>query len=316
MYKYNIYGYIFESDIELSECEPADANLPAEIRIVRGDFTEEMKSLEEDGKKFFLEQGREGEPNTYQIKTENGYVKYLFNIGYFKNEGSDLILYQPKKSVYDIDFRQWLICYATVVSLIVKKEAIIHCAGLLTPDTNEGIIICGDSGAGKSTITDSLMKKGLLFISDDSVRAGIEDGKAKIYGSTLQKRLCVDVVEREDYDTNGLIRHFDGLRDKWFRDMKDEYYGGKPHDFTKMFFLTVSDGDEVEVKEVTGPEKIGRLTRAFYKADTYKAEGMSPELFSKLANIAKDIRIFIVSRPQNRMTVDEITEKIYSLIVQ
>lgn len=316
MFKYKIFGYIYESDMELPECEPADESLKADVRIVRRDFSREMEELEKDWDNDFPDKKPEERPNSFADKIGNVYIKYHFFAGYFKNSGPDLIEYHPRYSVEDVSFRQWLLCYSMTIPMIIRKEAIIHCAGLLVPGTDDAVLVCGDSGAGKSTISDALMERGLLFVSDDTVRVDMVGGTPKIFGSNLQKRLCNDVVERNGYDTTGMVRRIEGARDKWYKNMGEEYHGNVPRNFKKMFILTLSDDEEVKIREATGIEKVSRITHAFYRTDIYQAEGMSPEFFTKLANIAKNVRIYVVSRPRNKMTVDEITEKIYSMIYE
>lgn len=311
MYRYKIYGVIFDSDIELQECEAVKPDTPYEVTIRYGelsDMVSDMEKIRASG----IRKNAKGETASRYIKREgNTYYNCVVDVGYYKVTEGKLIEYRACNSAEDHLFRQWLLCYAVTVAMIQRKSVIAHCAGLLVPDSDKAIIVCGDSGAGKSTISDALMKRGLQFISDDSVRLDVIEGEAKVIGSYRQRRFCTDVVEREGYDLSEFTKLSEGSRIKWMKIVGDGYMGDKPHRFYKMFFLSLSDTDKVEVKQVCGYEKIPTLMRALYKTDVYKSEGLSPDLFQKMANIMKDTDVYVISRPSQGITIDEITDFIY-----
>ncbi|MBR5994197.1 MAG: hypothetical protein IK018_10360 [Lachnospiraceae bacterium] len=314
MYKYRAYGLVFESDVELDECEPIDAGVPADVTIRYSDLQDMVDELGACEGVMSKRLSPDGEaPSRFTKNVGNAFYAYLVGELYIKVSNWNLIEYKPLIDVESMDFHQWMLCYVMTIALIKKHEIIIHCAGLLVPGTDNAVLVCGDSGAGKSTISDALLDRGMLFVSDDSVRVGLENGEAKVYGSYRQRRLCEDVVERCGYDKD-LLRYFeDGFKKKWALIVRDGYYGGTPHKLKYLFFLSLKEDGELEFKEVSGADKIKQIMRALYKRDVYKSEGLSTELFIKFANIAKDVKVYRIERPINGMTVDTITDTIMKL---
>jgi len=229
---------------------------------------------------------------------------------YVRIVGDNVIEYRNITDTDDVVFHQWMLCYAMTLALIRMHKIIIHCAGLLIPGTDDAVLVCGESGAGKSTISDALMNRGMLFVSDDSVRISGENGVSLVYGSYRQRRLCEDVINREGYDRSKLSHYVEGDREKWAVNMEKGYYGDKPHKLKYLFFLSLKEGDEVSFNEVTGPGKITQIMRALYKAKAYRREGMPPNLLVEFAAIAKDVRVIMIERPIGKNTVDTIVERI------
>ncbi|SCX18119.1 hypothetical protein SAMN02910339_02533 [Lachnospiraceae bacterium YSD2013] len=311
MYKYRIYGMTFETDIELCECEKADDCERVDV-IVRQSDLQDMVDEIGDREKAIAEQLQPDEPlpSKYTKKDKETYSSYIVGMIYVRIIGDSIIEYRAVRDTNDIVFHQWLLCYAMTLALIRRHEIILHCAGLLIPNSDDTILVCGDSGAGKSTVSNALLNKGLLFVSDDSVRVATVDGEAKVYGSCMQRRLCEDVVESGRYDKSVLEHFEENNKKKWVVNMGSEYYGGVPHTLKSIFFLSLKQTGDPAIKEVCGAQKITQIMRCLYKIGAYKDEGLTTELFMKFTAIAKDVRVFIIERPEDKMTVEAITKMI------
>lgn len=309
MYKYRIYGLIFETDIPFPECESVSDEYAADVTVRYNALQEMVDELNAYLTKKAAEPGAKL-PTSFTRKGKDVYCSYIVDILYVRITGNNLVEYRAVKDTDDMVFRQWMLCYAMTLALIKKHEIILHCAGLLIPGTDDAVLVCGDSGAGKSTTSNALLDRGLLFVSDDSVRVAAEDGQPKVFGSCMQRRLCMDIVENEAYDKSMLSFFKEGEREKWVVNMGDQYYGGVPHRLKNIFFLTLKEKGDVTFTEITGAAKVTHIMRALYKTGAYKDEGLTSELFIKIANIAKDINFFIVERPAEGMTVDAITDRI------
>ena len=311
MYKYKIYGLIFETDIEFSECERIETHESAVVTIKSNELSEMVRDVGLQEETFSKMLSPDDEmPSKYSKKEGDIYYSYIVGTVYLKITGDSLVEYKAVRPVDDIVFRQWMLCYAMTLALIKKHEIILHCAGLLVPETDDAILVCGDSGAGKSTISNALLDKGLLFVSDDSVRVAASNGEAKVYGSYMQRRLCEDVIERDHYDKSKLEYFEENDRHKWVVNMGADYYGGAPHKLKCLFFLKLKETGDATISEVKGAEKITQIMRCLYKTGAYKAEGLTTELFVKFATIAKDVRVFVIERPTDKMTIDTITKLI------
>lgn len=317
MYKYKIYGIIFESDIELPECEGGfDAEKP-EAFIKQSDLSnliDDVNSIINSGN---AKRGPNGELPTRYVKWENGsLLACVLGIGCFRVSGAKLIEYHPISPAGEALFHQWMLAFAITVILIQRYEVVLHGAGLLVPGTDDAIVVCGESGAGKSTISDALLNKGLLFVSDDSIRLSMIDGEAKVIGSYMQRRLCTDVVDNGDYDKSELSLYSEGTVKKYMKIMEGQYYGNVPHKLKDIFVLYKYDGDEVKILEVTGADKVKEIMSQLYKVSVYAGLDNKTAIYMKAISIASKIRVYRVYRPNEGMTVDEITNGVYNIILE
>ena len=186
MYKYRIYGLIFDTDLELPECERVEKSISADVLVRYNslqDMIDDIGAQEEKNRKRL---GPDSEmPSQYSKTDKDVYYSYIVGIVYLKITGDHLIEYRAVDSIDNILFRQWMLCYAMTLVLIKRREIILHCAGLLVPGTEDAFLVCGDSGAGKSTVSNALLDSGFQFISDDSVRVSVEEGVPEVYGSCM-----------------------------------------------------------------------------------------------------------------------------------
>lgn len=315
MYKYLVYGIIAESDIKLPECEAVAVDEPAEITIRAASFGDVLKKLEELDRGYLESRGPDCIlPSRYDRQNEDEIFVFLRKAGCFRASGTGLLEYEALIDTESNLFHQWLLCLGITLVMIRRKIPVLHGASMLVPGTDKAIIISGDSGAGKSTISNALLGRGLLFISDDSIGLDRTDGKVVITGSYPQRRICADVAEQED--VSGAEFYEEGFKQKWLFDMNESYYGGTPHSFDKLFILTVGDSSRVTVREVTGIEKLKTITECLYKYTYYRAQGMPKEMLDLMLAAIGQAKFYVVERPSEGNTVDEITELIYRMSVE
>lgn len=315
MYKYKIYGIIFESDLELPECESAGDNCEAEIVIKNSELEEIEKvvNLLVDAKKKNIKPGEEM-PSKYVKGTDGIYSSCIVDIGYFKISNANLIEYRSLVPANEALFHQWILAYATTIALIQRQEIILHGAGLLVPGTNNAFVVCGESGAGKSTISDALLNRGFLFVADDSVRVADYEGVTCVYGSNMQRRLCTDVIERESYEKDELDFLREGTKEKYLKNMGNEYFGNEPRLLTSIFILTKRDCENVEIEEIIGAGKINAIVSQLYKKDVYSDLREKEQILIKILKVASVVKAYRITRPIEGMTVQEVTDAIFSVV--
>ena len=81
--------------------------------------------------------------------------------------------------------------------MLQRKMVAIH-GGVIEMD-NKAVIFTGDRGAGKSTLTTALRRKGYKFISDDVAGIKIDKVPYVMPGFPYQK-LCESAMDNFEYD--------------------------------------------------------------------------------------------------------------------
>lgn len=307
MGRYYLYGCVCSSDIELYECQEADASGQPEFTIEKAELEGELAKIAEIKKKSEAEGSND---RYFRLNYDGRNVLYIEQMGCICVEADDKIGYNVKDTS-DPVFHQWLLCWAATTIIIRKQTLVLHGAGLLVPGTDDAIVLSGVSGAGKSTIANELLKAGMGFISDDSVRISPIDGDMKVIGSYKQRRLCTDVVNPDEYDMSKLRFYEEGKKTKWMMNVEEGYFGNEPHHFSKLVILEQDDSlTEPEIVEIRGGEMLQQLFSCLYKYKTYQAMGFSKKLFMEGLQAASQIGIFVVRRSFATCTSKQVAELI------
>lgn len=302
MYKYREFGFNIESDIELPSTPTANFEDEADISIIKGDFSEELlrsldKIKEEDGLLYSIEEGK-------IIALHKQYGVFICS------EGSKLEYYLiPGCSIER--FLIFINCYGLGYLMIQRKEIAIH--GSAATWNGKGIIVTGVSGAGKSSITEELLRRGCGFLSDDLVRITNEDGINKICPANPCRKLCRDTAEKYGYDVNLMTHVIDEERDKYYINEDENYV----NDNTKAYVcinLLVGDVEKPEIEEIQGGEKVKLILNNLFRADVYHYYGNEPMLFLAISKLASNIKMYKITRPAMGYTIAERADMILQIV--
>ena len=161
-YFYRIYGLRVQSQIPFSEAVPETAG-EAEVKIVFGRMPD-----------FLLEAGQKG----YGTWT-NGFVSAWFRIRDGTQvyvEGGSRITVELSEEPQLLVITSLLLSAGMALVCLQRGEPFFHGSALYTGE--QAILLCGESGAGKSTVAMELLQRKLGFLADDTVRVHPEIGRA------------------------------------------------------------------------------------------------------------------------------------------
>lgn len=242
-------------------------------------------------------------------------ILYYTNVGLFRITKGELIEYNAFIDSESPVFRQWLLGMAIAIATIQREGILLHGAALLMPESEEAFVVCGASGAGKSTISHELLKNGCRFMADDVAALEFIQDKLYVHGAYPTRRLCADMIAKDSIDPASLTEVIDGGRQKFILDMSKSYYGDKPRALKAIFMLNVSkECDQVRVAPYAGTHKLQHILYHLYKRTSYQSIGMTPKLMSECLKIASAIPVYEVTRPDGVDTVDEIVSEIMDLM--
>jgi serine kinase of HPr protein (carbohydrate metabolism regulator) len=161
----------------------------------------------------------------------------------------------------------------------------------------KGIMLCGDSGVGKSCLTASFVIDGYAFLTDDVTPILISKNKPFIWTMSDRIKLWDDSLKQLKQDREGLH--------KINPELEKFYYPLKPYkDSTYMlhhiFLIEIHEKSTILFQEITGAEKVIALRKEIYRLEYI--QGM-PEnegfYFKNLAEVSKNIKITKLFRPKN-----------------
>ncbi len=297
-YFYRIYGLRVQSQIPFSEAAPDTAG-DAEVRIVFGRIPD-----------FLRKAGQKG----YGTWT-NGFTSAWFRV----RDGTQVYVENGSRITVELSeeprmlFITSLLLSAGMALICLQRgDPFFHGSALQTGE--QAILLCGESGAGKSTVAMELLERKLGFLADDTVR--VHPGTAGMLAepSYPQQKLCRDMALKCGKPLEELI-YIDEERDKYAWRRQDRYV--KRALLLGKIFLLRKDGtqtpqrDPVRIRRITGKEALETLSAQLYLADTYRySTGIPFPLMEQLIRIAEQAGIYEVTRPADGDTLHEVVTKI------
>ena len=296
-YYYKVYGLILESEIcipELLSVEPGNYNNSVYIKY--SNMPQRIKNEVNEKRKFNFD------------KKESWFL--IDNIAIFRVcNGNEITIESLGGSKEKI--KAFILGSSLGCILIQRNIPAIHGGTIISND--KAIIITGDMGAGKSTLTSSLRMNGYKFLSDDVSAINLYDDYAVVKAAYPQQKLCRDCVIRLGLNIDELKPIEDG-RDKFAVLCKDQFEEDDKV-LHSVFYIDVNEEiQDINIHEIKGIEKVKLLIKNIYRIDIAAEMGLEGEYFNNIIKTAKHIKFYRIERPKDILCIDEEVELVKSKI--
>ncbi len=292
MYYYLAYGLKIKSEIFFPELFPLHETIDFEIELLLGNVP--------------LHQQEEIGSSERQIYIDDkSYKLVLPGIASYWAESGSRIVVQLQESADQSTVR--LFCLSNVFAAILfqRKQIPLHAAALKVD--NRLVLLCGYSGAGKSTLLASLMSRGFTLFSDD-VCVPVSDTSEGIF---MHSSYPMMKFWKDTYTAFSFL----GIPDIQLRPGLDKagfYFHDKfetnPYKPNVVFFIEKSPADsEVRIREVQGAELFQKLESNAYRGEFLGSIDLRQEHFKLFADLANQVKGYLVVRPEGLYSVEEIT---------
>jgi hypothetical protein len=197
--------------------------------------------------------------------------------------------------------QRFVLFYCLPAALIQRGQLALHANAVATPAG--AVVIAGSSGAGKSTLLAALLKKGGAMLSDDvTVMSTRRNGRPSVEAGFPLYRLCGDALEQIGPAADR-ITALGGPRAKFAVRAPASDFQAKAVPLQAIYFLSVHEGDSVEVEPVQGIDKLFLLEDQSYAPLSLRN---FPRQILLLTDIVGQVPVFRVRRPRAHQTVDEL----------
>ena len=160
---------------------------------------------------------------------------------------------------------------------------------------NRGIMICGESGAGKSSLTASFCLHGADFLTDDVTPIVFTDGMPAIWVMSDRIKLHRDSLEQLKQKTEGLTQLGPDWA-KYYFPMESSREDTVP--VHHIFVLDIHHEPDVCIKPLAGIEKFSALRNELYRAEYLRGMPESEANYLKqLILMSQRVSVTKVSRP-------------------
>lgn len=184
----------------------------------------------------------------------------------------------------------------SVYGAILHQRKVIPLHGSSFRYRGLGIMICGDTGAGKSSLTASFCINGAEFLTDDVTPVLLKSGTPYIWAMSDRMKLWRDTLVQLGREEDELHRIHPEM-EKFFYTMNTA--AGNIFRLDQICILMVKETKTVEFEELTGSSKFSALRNEIYRPEYLN--GMpdnAPVYFGYLIDISNNVRVTKVSRPE------------------
>jgi len=292
MKQYNAYDLCVHSQLDIPEFHDQEEDTPADVTI---QFSEVAPELEGTPFKHAIWQALPG--------------KFLIDIPdiarYFVKDGQEIHIHRHG-SVSDRDVRNFMLGSAFAALLKQRLYLPIHASSVATD--KGGIFFLGRSGAGKSTLMAAMQQNGCRMLSDDITALRGDNGDPlQILPAFARTRLWSDSAQKLEFTPTKSMR----IRSEVEKfSMPMENFCKTPTPVWKGFILGVGSKETVGLEAIDQITAFRHLTRLTYRSNFMKGLGLKQVQFDLASRLARDTKMFIISRPLDKFLLNELIDKI------
>ena len=295
LYKYCVYDLVIESEIEIPKLDKLLLeNQPTDIKI-------EIGKLPEISEKVIIE-------NSYSKVAKHEYLCEVKDVAsFYVGYGSRIVIQICEDADMEVVYL-FLLGHVLGVLLGQRELVAIHSSSVVI--NGNAVLICGFSGAGKSTTSAILTERGYKLLADDIsvIKVGEQDQKVRTYRGFPEQKLCPDVVKRLKINTKGM-KHITYQKEKYHA-INLERFAYKPTLVKGIFEIRKSKENHLKVIEVLGRNKLASIVNNIFLRKIKYFAGGTNQYMNDLIRIAQEVPYFIIERPEEGFSGDEIADYI------
>ncbi len=286
---YKIFNLVLASQIECPELISIDAQ-NADITVFIGNVPKNLQYIERQ------EENR-------QINSTQLLFKVKDVANFLVENGCKITICPAVSSTPSHLIRLFLLGSALGAAQHQRNRLTLHASAL--SNGTDAIIICGRSGAGKSTAANQLIQHGYQLISDDLAVIDFKNKDAWVMPAYPQSKVWADTARKLNIKTNGLKRVREGL-DKFAYPLQKQFYS-EPCKISKVVVLEKSTIDSPRKLTLKPVEKIFFLKKYTYKKKFLNLDQLH-ENFKWCAKLIGLVPIVKLERPEIKNSLDKVKQ--------
>jgi hypothetical protein len=229
---------------------------------------------------------------TWQINQDE-FAMQIDGVGSFYACNGNEVEYVPAEGATKESVELFL--NGSVYGAILHQRNILPLHGSSFIWKDQGVMICGDSGAGKSALTAAFCMNGGQFLTDDVSPVVFDNGRPSVMPRSDRIKLWNDSLDQLKSDKKGLKSVRPG-EEKYYFPVNKRYNLSYP--LHKIIIIQTSDKNVVTARVLKGPESFEAVRNEVYRWE-YLGAMLRTEIgyLDKLLIISKTVKVSKVSRP-------------------
>ena len=296
MYQYRLYGLRIITDLEFPQLVAEQDYMPdvPEIRVEACEVPERIRQIT-DRKYEFGEKISWLSNNTTWLLVENGE-----KIGYCLTGGG-----------HPSYLQSYILGFGMAMLAMQRGMLAIHCSAVA--DEQGAVLIAGESGAGKSTVTTAFLEKGYRLMADDMAFVETASKAPTMARPAFPfQKLCRNVALEKGFQLEDLI-YINEEKDKFLVPYRGEF-SVEAVPVKAFIMLGVTEGQEVSAQEIKGFERFYIYANNLFLRHFLKGEKYSPAIGQKCLEMAATVPTYCIGRPKDSDTTGRVIEEVFKCI--
>jgi len=214
-------------------------------------------------------------------------------VGSFYACNGDQIEYSPHAKADDASLELYL--NGSVYGAILHQRHILPLHGSSFIFNGSGVMFCGDSGAGKSSLTTSFCLNGAAFLTDDVTPIIYKESIPHIWPKSGKIKLWDDSLQQLKKENKGLTR----IRpedEKYYFEIESNQM--KAYPLHTILILQVTENDEISFEKVQKLEAFSYLHQEIYRREyLYAMPEVEASYIEQIAQICNHASVTKIKRP-------------------
>ena len=201
-----------------------------------------------------------GYADAFWQMNQDEFAMQVEGVGQFYARDGREVEYAPAPGASQASLELYL--NGSVYGAILHQRKILPLHGSSFIVDGKGILVCGEAGAGKSSVTASFVLDGAIFLTDDVTPVVMREDVPCILALSDRIKLWKDTLEQLKLPAEGLSR-IDSSTEKYYFPMANGIEDSFSLD--TVFMLSISEDPGIEFSEVNGAEKFLALRNEIYR---------------------------------------------------
>ena len=309
MFYYKIYGLRIASEIMINQATPGEPSNLVDVTIRRGKVPKTIDSPLKTREK-----------ELYMVSDD----EFLFHVKgvatFYIRNGQEIIVCdiseQADHVVSQVEAINLFLCGTCLGAALIQRNTFpLH--GSCVEKNGKGIVLVGDSGAGKSTVARAFINRGWRLVSDDVIAVTKKNNSFFAESGFPGQKLWDDALERTTSGTVRKILRTVDNKSKFAVDLKrDEEFCEDTVKIEGVFILIPEEMEQAQVVLLEGITPVHALMNYVFRKELISSYRKKQKLFSNYMAFAENSLVFEVLRPVAVGKENELAKEIRDSLVK
>ncbi|MGE4569592.1 MAG: hypothetical protein AB7C90_10490 [Bacteroidales bacterium] len=241
--------------------------------------------------------------------SEKEAIIHVANVASYKVSNGNRVEVFPCKQTDPASIQLFL--NGSALGAILHQRGVIPFHGSSFVWNGTGVMICGGSGAGKSSVATAFCRQGARLINDDVTPVQIVGAEPMLVPIRTRMKLWDDTLSTLQLEAVSKERIRPQLT-KYYIDLPDTCQSEHPLQY--LFILETHQKESLPISVLSGVEKFNALRMQIYRKLYLKGMPRTAQhYFAQLFRLASNIRVIRVVRPKN-CPVNEVVQSICNVL--